>query len=275
MAKPNYIVFTDLDGTMLDHHTYSYEESLPGLELLRRHKIPLVFCSAKTRVEQASYRDALKVRDPFIVENGGAIFAEQGYFRKQSGFSPTKDGLEVLALAKPYAEIRRILGEVRAELNLPIRGYGDMTVEEVSRLVDLDRDAAACAMQREFEETVVTQLSDADRESFRKALATRGVSMTSGARFISVSTSNDKGRAARLLIEAFRRELGEVVSVGIGDSWNDAPLLAVTDISLLVQRPEGHWAALAVPGIRQINGIGPKGWTLAMQQLVDGKLGHD
>lgn len=272
MPSPRYIVFTDLDGTLLDHHTYSYKESLPGLELLRQENIPLVFCSAKTRAEQASYRDMLHLHDPFIVENGGAIFAESGYFRQSHGFTPTNNGLEVLPLARPYAEVRRILAEVRAELNLPVRGYGDMTAEEVATLVDLDRDAATRARQREFEETVVTQLSDSDRERFRGALAGFGVSMTSGARFISISTANDKGRAVRLLTEMFRREHGEIVSVGIGDSWNDAPLLAATDVSLLVQRPEGNWVALQVEGIRKINAVGPKGWALAMQQLVAGEF---
>lgn len=272
MPSPRYIVFTDLDGTLLDHHTYSYKESLPGLELLRQENIPLVFCSAKTRAEQASYRDMLHLHDPFIVENGGAIFAESGYFRQSHGFTPTNNGLEVLPLARPYAEVRRILAEVRAELNLPVRGYGDMTAEEVATLVDLDRDAATRARQREFEETVVTQLSDSDRERFRGALAGFGVSMTSGARFISISTANDKGRAVRLLTEMFRREHGEIVSVGIGDSWNDAPLLAATDVSLLVQRPKGNWVALQVEGIRKINAVGPKGWALAMQQLVAGEF---
>jgi mannosyl-3-phosphoglycerate phosphatase len=180
--------------------------------------------------------------------------------------------LEVLALARPYTEIRNILTEVRAELDLPIRGYGDMTVEEVAELTGLDPDAASRAMQREFEETVVTKFSDSDRDRFREALTRRGVSMTSGARFTSISTANDKGRAARLLAEAFRRERGAVVTVGIGDSWNDQPLLGVTDISLLVQRPERNWVSLPLDGIHKINAVGPTGWTLAMQQLVAGEF---
>ncbi len=43
------IIFTDLDGTLLDLHTYSFEKSLPGLGLLRQKNVPLVFCSSKTR----------------------------------------------------------------------------------------------------------------------------------------------------------------------------------------------------------------------------------
>lgn len=263
------MVFTDLDGTLLDHHTYSFEEALPGLELLRQRSIPVVFCSAKTWAEQTVYRDALKIHDPFIVENGGAVFVEQGYFKQPHPFARSANGFDVLEFARPCVEVRKILSMVRDELHLPLKGYGDMTLREIAELTGLDEPSAALASQREYEETVVTQLSHADRERFRAALARHGVMMTSGARFISVSTANDKGRATLALTELFRREWGEIVTVGIGDSWNDASLLSVTDLALQVQQPGGDWAPLAVKGIRRIKGIGPKGWTLAMSQLLD------
>jgi mannosyl-3-phosphoglycerate phosphatase family protein len=264
-----YVVFTDLDGTLLDHHTYAYEDALPGLQLLREHKIPLVFCSAKTRAEQMVYRDALKVRDPFIVENGGAVYIEPGYFKKPHAFTRSAKGFDVLEFGRPCADVRQILSLVREELRLPLKGYGDMTLGEISALTGLDEQSAVLASQREYEETVVTQMSDSDRERFRAALARHGVNMTSGARFISISTANDKGRATLALIEMFRREWSEVVTVGIGDSWNDAPLLSVTDLALQVQQPGGTWAELPVNGVRKVNGVGPKGWTLAMRQLLE------
>lgn len=265
------MVFTDLDGTLLDHHTYSFAEAQPGLELLRQHHIPLVFCSAKTRAEQMVYRNALQIRDPFIVENGGAVFVEQGYFKQPHDFTRSTDGFEVLEFARAGAEVRKVLSLVREELELPLRGYGDMTLQEIVELTGLDEPSAALAAKREYEETVVTQLSDADRERFRAALARHGVMMTAGARFISISTANDKGRATQALIEMFRREWGEIVTVGIGDSWNDAPLLSVTDLALQVQQPGGDWADLPVDGIRKISGIGPKGWALAMRQVLEGQ----
>lgn len=267
-----YIVFTDLDGTLLDHHTYAFDEALPGLHLLREHGVPVVFCSAKTRAEQTVYRNAFNIRDPFIVENGGAIFIEQNYFKTPFSFSRITDDWQVIELGSPCAEIRRILGEVRTELKLPLQGYGDLTLEEVSRLTELNLPAAARATQREYEETVVTPLNVADRERLAQALSRRGLSMTSGARFTAVSRNNDKGRAVKLLTDLFRRERNEVIIIGIGDSWNDAPLLAATDISLLVQGPGGEWASLAVERLRKVDGIGPRGWTAAMRQLVAGKL---
>ena len=46
-----YLVFTDLDGSLLDHHNYSYSDALPQLRQLERRGIPVIPASSKTRVE--------------------------------------------------------------------------------------------------------------------------------------------------------------------------------------------------------------------------------
>ncbi len=75
-------VFTDLDGTLLDQTTYSFDEALPALHLLRTKKIPLIFCSSKTSGEIKRLQKQLCLCQPFISENGGAIFIPHGYFNK-------------------------------------------------------------------------------------------------------------------------------------------------------------------------------------------------
>jgi mannosyl-3-phosphoglycerate phosphatase len=45
------IIYTDLDGTFLDHRTYSCAESLPALRAATAQGTPIVFCSSKTRAE--------------------------------------------------------------------------------------------------------------------------------------------------------------------------------------------------------------------------------
>ncbi len=48
---PFSIVFSDLDGTLLDHHTYSFQEATEALDALRKRAIPLILCTSKTRSE--------------------------------------------------------------------------------------------------------------------------------------------------------------------------------------------------------------------------------
>jgi len=74
------VVFSDLDGTLLDHDTYSFDDARPALERLGHAGVPLVLCTSKTRAEVEPLREALDNDSPFIVENGGAIMIPDGYF---------------------------------------------------------------------------------------------------------------------------------------------------------------------------------------------------
>ena len=70
------LIFSDLDATLLDHNTYSFQEALPALQLIRKRKIPLILSSSKTYAEMIVIRRELNNQDPFIYENGSGIYFE-------------------------------------------------------------------------------------------------------------------------------------------------------------------------------------------------------
>jgi len=70
------LIFSDLDATLLDHNTYSFQEALPALQLIRKRKIPLILSSSKTYNEMMVIRKELNNHDPFIYENGSGIYFE-------------------------------------------------------------------------------------------------------------------------------------------------------------------------------------------------------
>ena len=77
----NKVVFTDIDGTLIDINTAEYGKKTRGLiSSLKEKNIPLILASAKTWLEQNKIREDLGLFDPFIVENGGAIVIPKGYF---------------------------------------------------------------------------------------------------------------------------------------------------------------------------------------------------
>lgn len=256
----NLLIFTDLDGTMLGHDDYAYTKALPAIKLVQRKGIPLIFCSAKTRAEQVVYRRELALEHPFIVENGGAIFMEHDYFPFDFEYQRIVDGFKVIQLGQPYTEIREILGLVRLEMGLDIKGYGDVDPERVTRLTGLDVESARRAMQREYEETIVSLLNPEQEAVLRSSLSRFGLQMTRGGRFYSVSGSNDKGRAAAIVADLYRRQYGDVHVIGIGDSFNDEPLLAMADTPVIVQKPDSTWEQVEVPGLQRVRGAGPEGW---------------
>ena len=80
MKRSQLIIITDLDGTLLDQETYGYEASRPAIQKVQSLQIPLIPCSSKTRGEIVALREELELEDPFISENGGAIYFLPGYF---------------------------------------------------------------------------------------------------------------------------------------------------------------------------------------------------
>ena len=77
--KPDRIIFTDLDGTLLDHDTYSWKPAESALKLARKMNIPVIFCTSKTRAEVEIYRKSIGNKHPFIAESGEAIFIPVSY----------------------------------------------------------------------------------------------------------------------------------------------------------------------------------------------------
>lgn len=211
------VVFSDLDGTLLDRETYLWEAARPAVELMKRKRIPLILCTSKTRVEVEHLRRELGINDPFIVENGSAIVYDDG---------------SVIELGLPYAEIRERL----LRTGLSFSGYGDLPLSEICRLTGLDAEGARRAARREYSETLF-----AWQEGLDTALASQGLCGVQGTRFFTVTGKGvDKGRAVRRLLAKLREDDPDLRSIGLGDSPNDASMLAEVDVPILVQQPGGE-----------------------------------
>lgn len=261
------IVFTDLDGTLLDACTYRFDDAREGLDLLQRRGVPLVLCSSKTREEIQLWRQRLGNRDPFTFENGGGICVPQDAFPFPVE-GDVDDGLIVIPLGTPYPELRSALRELREELGVPVTGFGDLTAAGVAELTGLPLAEADLARRREFDEPFVFDNPEDPRTTeFLRAIDARGLRWTRG-RFFHVLGDNDKGRAARVLTGLYRRVWPTLRTVGIGDALNDLPLLQAADLPVLVQHADGSYAELGpLPGLRRAAGAGPAGWNRAVLEI--------
>jgi len=262
------VIFTDLDGTLLDRVTYSYGKALPSVKHLLQHEIPVIFCSSKTRVEQEVYRHELGFFHPFVVENGGAIFIPEGYFPFKFDYTKNEDGYQIIVLGVAYSEIRRVLEQIRSDVKVNFRGFGDMTDQEVAADTGLDLEAARRAKERGYAETLELEGTPDEISRTLGAIKEAGLNCVFGGRYYSVMGPNDKGKATKMLIKLFQKKLGHLTTVGIGDSLNDLPMLLAVDIPVLVQVSEGGWEEVDIPHLRRVEGIGPEGWARAVEEIM-------
>ncbi len=277
------IVFSDIDGTLIDLTTFEMAPAMEGVNFLKENGIPLILCSAKTRAEQEKIRERMGIRDPFIVENGGAIYIPRGYFpsfpkketlsllRREKINLLSQGDYEVIALGREYYYLRRILEEIRQKTSLPLKGFGDMTAEEISRLTGLNIEEAEYARERGFDETLI--LTPSQAKLLSREVKSYGLTLTHGGRFYHLFGGSSKGRCVSLLSKIFKGEMEcPLITMGIGDSLNDLPMLKVVDIPVLVEKKSGGWIDAHIKGLHRIKGIGPYGFSRAIHHLIKEKF---
>lgn len=263
MQKP--LIFTDLDGTLLDEASYSFDAALPALRRIQAYKIPLVFCSSKTRAEIEFCRLKMHNTHPFVSENGGGIFMPHDYFS-----IPVEgeliNGYRCIALGKNYAEIRRHFVTLRKQTRAKVIGFSDMSVAEVASLTGLSTEEAVLAKQREFDEPFIFE--GLPEDDFLRAIEAAGLNWTQG-KIFHIMGRHDKGFAVNILLALYAQEYGAVESIGLGDSLNDLPLLQTVDHAVLVKHEDRSFdTRIKIAGLIKTHRPGPSGWNETVLQFL-------
>ncbi|MBF4609571.1 HAD-IIB family hydrolase [Curtobacterium sp. VKM Ac-1393] len=272
MPPQDLLVVTDLDGTFLDHHDYSFDAALPMLERLRADGVPVVFCSSKTRAEITTLQRRTGLDgQAFVAENGAIVVGPDGkeIAGRSDGAGPGPGpGPADAALDRLRANLDRI----RADLDLHFATFSGVTDEVVAAWTGLDLESAEAARRREGSEVLLWHAEGDDRadddraDAFRAALAAADLDLVRGGRFWHVlPAGRDKGTAVRMLVADHERRTGTVPrTIGLGDGPNDTALLDAVDLAVVVR---GHGPA---PGpladdrperVYRTTHPGPRGWS--------------
>jgi mannosyl-3-phosphoglycerate phosphatase len=261
------VVFTDLDGTLLDHETYSFEGAQTALERLRQRRIPLIIVSSKTRREIEFWRRHLQNHHPFVVENGGAIYLPDHYFTLTLPASTHREGYDVIQFGDPYPVLVTSLRRASRKSNCRVSGFHDMTAQEIALRCQMPLEQALLAKQREYDEPFEV-LDSARTEHLLGAIEEEGKSWTRGGRFYHILGDNDKARAVELVSHLYRQSYSEVVTVGLGDGLNDLPFLKRVNVAVLVRSADSDKLQAELPGACLTKSPGPKGWSQAVLEMV-------
>lgn len=261
------VIFTDLDGTLLDHESYSFRMALPALDLLKRRNVAVVPVSSKTASEIRMWMRQLQIEGPFVFENGGAVVIPPNYFPFPVEGSVGANGEVRVSLGLSIEGVRRALGEIAGELGIAIRGFGVMTPQEISDLTGLTGLELSFSMMREYDEPFLIE-GDRGVDLIGEAAAARGLSLVRGGRFFHLSGGCDKGKAVKVLAELYSRMDPDITFVGIGDSQNDVSVFEAVDRSFVVLRPDGTFdPRIPEDAAERVKGIGPQGWRMAVEAL--------
>lgn len=305
------IIVSDLDGSLLDHHDYSFEPARPLLEQLAKADIPVVLCTSKTRAEVQALRKTLRNHSPFIVENGAAVYLPKVQFPIQPQGTEDAGGYWRKAFCEKREHWLTLLEEAKTHFIGKFDHFAAMSEARVAELTGLPLGQAAQAKAREFGEPLQWLGTDEELIAFTQWFQERGACILSGGRFVHVAGDADKGRAMAWLVNEYR-EQGEqilhsqqkqikaqhhhprflqqiqdqfeslfqqhracqVKSLALGDSQNDVAMLEASDLAVVIRSPVHE-----PPKLKRQKGVlisekeGPAGWAEGVRHwLSDLKL---
>lgn len=250
------LIFTDLDGTLLDHHNYSFDAAKEMLLYIKMKQIPMIIVTSKTKNEVIALQKELNITMPFIVENGAGIYIPNG--ERYASITMGKTHTEILEAFETCAKV------------ISMRGFSDMSDEEVAKLTDLPLQRASAARLRNYTEPFV--LNEHEKLSELTKMANKdGLDIVKGGRFYHLITQGqDKAQAIKYVIKHYQKmHYKKFKTVALGDSTNDLTMLQSVDIPILIPQADGNYISHNIDHIIKAPYPGPQGWNAALKEYFN------
>ena len=265
-----FLIFTDLDGTLLDHDTYSHQPAKVSLAALQQRAIPVVLSTSKTTAEVLHLQAQLNIHAPFIVENGSAVAIPGDDARFNRTKTVQSGEVTTHCFGATRSLIQQRLAQIRQQSNYDYLAFSALSTAQIAAATGLDADSAARAGAREYSEPLIWRDSDAQLAQFAQALQAQKLRCIKGGRFLHVLGAHaDKGRAMNW-IKARYNNSAAITTVALGDSENDIGMLNNADIAVRIR--SRHHAYPQAQGRSQTlstTAYGPAGWAEAMQIILE------
>lgn len=268
------LIFTDLDGTLLDQDSGAWSPAHPALQEALSIGIPVIPCSSRSFTECRTLHQQMGLRGPIVFENGAGVALPQNQFRRPlAPPSDESEGYWLCRVAQPYGYVREILQKLRQKHHYQFRGMGDMSATEIEQYSGRDATMAQYAKQRRHSEPLIWLDNAKSFDVFAKDLESQGLRLTRGSHFMHAGSPCDKGQAVRWLTGVYQKLLGTRPQVIVlGDSANDVPMLQAADIAVIIRPPHAMPLQYRPRDAQQqllvSDATGPAGWNQVVHRLL-------
>lgn len=269
------LIFSDLDGTLLDHFTYQTTAANQALTQLKQENIPVILNTSKTFAELEIINGDLELNAPFIVENGAAIYIPKNTFKTQPEDTVAIGDYWVKSFCLPRLYWLNLLSEQTNEFKKCYHGFSTIPVSTLAQITGLSLDDAKRAKQRQYGEPILWLGDEPTKSRFIEHLISLGANVVQGGRFLHVGGYCDKGQALIWLTEQYRENLDfpSIVTIALGDGENDISMLEAADIAVQIRSPVHEFPTLSRQfKVIQTELYGPEGWNEALQDILANQL---
>ena len=236
-----FLIFSDLDGTFMNHDNYCYGAlKILVSKIKKNHQI--IFNSSKTFSEIRKINEDLDINFPFIVENGACIFFPNNYLDLNllnSNFHRHGDYFSYSLAKKKKSYWFENLYEIRKKFHFDFLFFRELSDKKIQHITGLDPKKINDTKKRLFSEPLLWNDTEKKLNIFEKELKLIGGSINIGGRFIHVTEGYDKGSAITEFMKIIEKNNNEsFLSVSLGDSHNDLSMLELTEYSCIIKSPK-------------------------------------
>ena len=237
-------VVSDVDGTLMDH-SYDLTPAKETIKTLQKLQIPVILCTSKTASEVRVIRNELNLTDPYIVENGAAIYGES--LKRVNG--------EII-LGIRYESLEEILNSISKEIDYKLTPLNNLSDKEATQLTGLEGNSLNLMRDRHWSMPFLNPPSYLE-EKINICCKKFNVDCFKGNRMSHLlSINSNKGKAIKILKKYSK--IQNIQIIGLGDSPNDYPLLLNSDIRIIIPGIDG-------PNLNLIDKLKGLEFTLASQ----------
>ncbi|MEL0629927.1 HAD-IIB family hydrolase [Psychromonas aquatilis] len=282
------LVFTDLDGTLLDHYTYQTDAATDMLAKLKSEDIAVIPNSSKTFSEISLIREQLQLNSPFIIENGAAVYIPINYFNAQPEGTSVEGDYWVKSFCQPKAYWLALLSDQAEDFKAYYQGFSEMTLEQLVALTGLSIENAEMAKQRHYGEPLNWLGDEQTQNAFTAHMIKLGANVLQGGRFLHISGHTDKGQAQAWLAKQYQglavsdtylsqaktteTDPKTVETIALGDGKNDIAMLEQATFAVQVRSPVHDFPELSrTENVYQSRQFGPAGWTECLEEILSSK----
>ncbi len=261
-SNQKVLIFSDLDGTLLNRDTFSFDEIKNYILYLISNDISLIPNSSKTKEEINEFNKKLGEDLPYIVENGAAIF---DLHLINSNFP------EEIVLSREIEEILTIFNEkIPKNLVSKLKFLHNLDLSDQMKILGLSKEKIRNALKRKYSIPLLFNGNLSEKREIKNLVKSAGLTLQEGGRVINLCDNVSKSTAMKKVVKLFNKISNDkLTTIAVGDNFNDLEMLKNSDIPCLVFNDKFTLETININNCLVSKKSAPEGWEEIVKLALD------
>jgi len=258
--KSSIIIFTDLDGSLLDRDTFKFDTIKEYIKSLINDGIIIIPNSSKTEKEIEKFSMELGIALPYISENGSAIhrlnLINQNF--------PNK-----IILSREKDELIKIFdSKVPEKIRNKCHLISKMNKKKQEQIFGQKEDKLRDVLSRNYTLPLLFNGEKKEKNKLLKILNKNSLTLQEGGRVSNLCDNVNKVKSMNKVIKILKKTEDKIKTIAVGDNYNDLDMLKNSDVPCLVFNDQFKLDRINIDNLMFSNKPSPEGWADVIKKAL-------